>query len=345
MVLERKNDTLPVVNKNMDISANTAAIAEVGDKKFLFVGTQTGLYKYGEDNEITSIKIPHRNYTALYFALLAAGIVAVAILVIISYFFQKRHIQKRLRRCSKKITSNIKKKEEDELTGKKKELESKLKSVSLFGIRHFKKEVSDFEIQVDESLLKRREIIDTIRTLINRKIEEINEIVSSDNRNEWDTVLLEKDRIMNEDGDEYSIDCSFNLFEKILKFEKNHFNRSIITQEMTDLQKKDFEELKYLFITKEYSKDEQRNRIKSKCEELLGKYHEELNGLKLKNNTKKAYVALLLISGKFDNADIEETMDFSRVGDDRYNIHENLKQKASRNALSEQLFENTRPKK
>jgi hypothetical protein len=38
-------------------------------------------------------------------------------------------------------------------------------------------------------------------------------------------------------------------------------------------------------------------------------------------------------------------MNFTRVGDDRYNIHENLKQQINKNALLTQLFENTKPSK
>jgi len=53
----------------------------------------------------------------------------------------------------------------------------------------------------------------------------------------------------------------------------------------------------------------------------------------------------LFISGKYDNADIEATMNFSLVGSDRYIIHKNLKGIENRNALLEQLFENTKPKK
>jgi hypothetical protein len=363
MTVEKKNDAFAVVNRNMDMSVNEAAIAEVANKKFLFVGTQTGLYRYGEHNDITPIEIPSPDYTPVYVALFMAGIIAVSVIVILIYSYQKRRIKNKLKRCSEKITKNIKRKTEDRLTAKKDELESRLKSVNLFEIQRLKKEVDDFEDCIEENLLKRIEIIDAIKKLINRKIEEINKILTGDSdssQDEWNNILLENSKIKNGDRDRNSIDYSFNLFDRILEFEESYLNKSMITQTMTDLQKKDFDELKNMFITKEVYKgrekeqetgkkrereEERRNRIKLVCEKLLDKYREELSGLRLKNNTKKSYVALLLISGKYDNADIEETMNFSRVGDDRYNIHENLKQQINKNALLAQLFENTKPSK
>jgi hypothetical protein len=359
MTMEKKNDPFFVVNKDMDISVNETAIAEIANKKFLFVGAQTGLYRYGEHNDITPIEIPSPDYTVIHITLFFAAIIVIVIITIFLYSAQKRRIKDKLRRCSEKITRNIKKKTEDELISKKNELENKLKSVNLFEIQNFKKEVDDFEDCIEENLLKRIEIIDAIKKLINKKIEEINKILDNNNsQDEWNDILLENDKIANEDSDRNSIDYSFKLFDRILEFEEGYLNKSMITQTMTDLQKKDFDELRNIFITKENCKntenehgknekqqkeEEKRNRIKLKCEKLLDKYREELSGLKLKNNTKKSYVALLLISGRFDNADIEETMNFSRVGDDRYNIHENLKQRINKNALLTQLFENTRP--
>jgi hypothetical protein len=357
MSMEKKNDNFLTVNKNLDISANEAAIAEISDKKLLFVGAQTGLYKYDEQNNVTTIEIPPKNYTLLYVTLLIAGILLLVTVLNLVYRYQKRHLKNKLRRCSEKITRNIKKAAEINLTGKKNELENKLTSAGLFEIRKLNQKIDDFESNVEKSLLKRTEIIDAIKELTDRKVEEINEIVSDRNsRNEWNNILS----IMSENINESSIDYSFNLLSKILEFERIHLKKAVIIREMTDRQKKDFEELKKIFITGEKGKnteneretgakrqreEERRNRIKLKCEELLDKYSKELGGLKLKNNTKRSYVALLLISGKFDNADIEETMNFNRVGDDRYNIHENLKQQTDRNALLEQLFENTRPSK
>jgi hypothetical protein len=245
---------------------------------------------------------------------------------------------------------NIKKKKGDELILEKHELENKLKSVNLLKINNLKKEVNNFEIRVEESLLKREEIIDSVKMLLNNKIDEIKKVINFSNcRDEWSNILSEKNKLENE----YSIDSSFELLNRILEFEKNNLKKVVVTQEMTDWQKADFEELRNIFIFKEENKNaakghetsEKRNRIMLKCEELLNKYSEELSGLNLKNNTKRSYVALLLISGKFDNIDIEETMNFNRVGGDRYKIHENLKQITNRNALLEQLFENTKPSK
>ncbi|GAB6012923.1 ligand-binding sensor domain-containing protein [Viscerimonas tarda] len=348
---------LNLVDKHLDISVNEAAIAETADKNLLFVGTQIGLYKYRGYNDLTLVEIPPRSYAVLYFTLLPAGIAILIAIVILLYLYRKQHIKTILRRCNEKITKNTKKKKGDELILEKDELENKLKSVSLLGIRQLKKEVINFEIRVEESLLKRMEIIDSFRILLNSKIDEINKVISSDNRqDEWNNILCEKNKLEND----YSIDYSFELLNRILEFEKSHLKKAVITQEMTGQQQKDFEELRNLFIARENGEntenepesgekqkraEEKRNRIKLKCEELSNKYSEELSGLKLKNNSKKSYVALLLISGKFDNADIEETMNFNRVGDDRYHIHENLKQQANRNALLEQLYENTTPSK
>jgi hypothetical protein len=273
------------------------------------------------------------------------GLVIVIVIVLLFYLLQKQRIKKTLRRCSEKIMKNTKKQKGDELILKKHELENKLKTVNFLEILQLKKEVDNFEIRVEDGLLKRKEIINSIKELLNRKIDEISRTIDND-QDEWNNILLEKDKIENENGDEYSIDYTFNLFHTILKFEENHLKKIAITREMTSQQQKDFEKLRKLFITGEELKEEdKRNRIKSKCEELQDRYHKELHELKLKNNTKKLYVALLLISGKLDNADIEETMNFNRVSDDRYNIHENLKQITNRNALLEQLFENTKPKK
>ena len=209
-----------------------------------------------------------------------------------------------------------------------------------------------------QHIKKGKEIITSIEVLINNKTEEITKIISdAGSKKEWEDILSEKAKTANEQNIEHSINYSFGLLKKILKFEKSYFIKTAITSKMTDSQKKDFEELRNLFITKEERKEgekeyerqkreeEKRNRIKSKCEELLAKYRDELKELNLSNNTKKSYITLLFISGKYDNADIEATMNFSLVGSDRYIIHKNLKGIENRNALLEQLFENTKPKK
>jgi hypothetical protein len=349
------------VDKHLDITVNEAAIAEVADKSALFIGAPIGLYKYSENNDLTLIEIPLKNYTVLHLTLSIAGIAAIIIIVILLYFHRKRQIKRKLRRCEERIMENVKKGIGNELKHRREELDEKLKSVNILGILRLEKEVNHFVIRVEESLLKRNEIVDSIKILISSKIKEIDYIIGKNGQqDEWEDIRSGKDKIGDDRNDEYSIDYSLGLLERILEFERNCLKKSMITQQMTESQKKDFEDLNNIFIIRKESKpeknepekggkqtgeEEKRNRIKSKCEELLNKYHEELGELKLKSNAKKTYVALLLISGKFDNADIEETMNFNRVGDVRYIIHEELKQKTNRNALLEQLFENTKPKK
>jgi hypothetical protein len=344
---------LCLVDKHLDIRVDEAAIAEVADKSYLFIGTSMGLYKYNENNDLTLIVMPPKNYTVLHLILFIASIVAIVIIVILLYFHCKRHIKKKLKRCEERITENVKKGIGNELKHKKEELDDKLESVNIFGILRLEKEVNNFVIRVEEGLLKRNEIIDSIKTLINSKIKEIDCIIGKNGyQDEWEDICSGKAKIGDDRNDEYSIDYSLGLLGRISEFERTCLKKIMITQKMTEQQKKDFEDLNNIFITRkdeknsmQMGKEEKQNRIKSKCEELLNKYHEELEELKLKSNAKKTYVVLLLISGKFDNADIEETMNFNRVGDIRYTIHEELKQKTNRNALLEQLFENTRPKK
>jgi hypothetical protein len=357
-----KDDFIRSINRNLGISANEAAIAEAADRKTLFVGTQTGLYKLGENNSLTLIEIPPKNYTVLYFTLLAIGLIIVVFMTVFHYFHQKRLIKNKLKRYGEKIAEHIKKEKSKELNLRKEELENSLKTVNIAGIGKLNKEIKAFEARIEEVLIKRKEIIGSLKTIIDSKIKEIGRITvdDDDSKHEWNEILKAADKTENEDNNEYSIDYSFALYRRISKYEKNYIKKTAVTQRMSVRQKKDFGELHKIFIVREERKEGEneqekkarqtreetiRNRIKSKCEELLEKYREDLDDLKLKSNTKKSYVSLLLISGKFDNADIEKTMKFSRVGDDRYKLHEELKQKTGRNALLEQLYQHTKPQK
>ncbi len=95
---------------------------------------------------------------------------------------------------------------------------------------------------------------------------------------------------------------------------------------MTEEQKKDFGELRKLFEDESRSMTVDSKPVKVQCNDLLNKYTEELKELQLLPNTKRTQIAILLIAGKFGNADIERVLDCERVGDKKFKLRKSLEE-------------------
>ena len=111
---ETKNEDIPQVDQFLDISINEAAIAtDNGKDYFLYVGTQTGIYKF--DGSLVPILIPDEGTPAWIIPIL---LLASLLLTYCTYFILTRRLEKRNKRLIKTLIKKTREfvKEEDQLT-------------------------------------------------------------------------------------------------------------------------------------------------------------------------------------------------------------------------------------
>ena len=352
-VEKRSLDTtfiLHSIDKNLDLSINKAAIAvitKVKGEDLLFVGSQSGLYKFEKD-KLSPIEIPSKNYTHWPIAGFIIGILAIVIILLALFRYQKRQLKNRLTHWENIIKKNLNK----DLINKKNDLDLKWKNTNMLKIWRLKKEIDDFENRTKGNLLTHDDIIRELKKRTEAKITELQkyEIAASNEncRKDWENILSIKENIDNEENNNYTFDCALGLLDKISTFEKDHCVKTIITPKMTESQKKDFDKLYSKFsnalesVKNKTKTSETVKTIKEECDNLLNKYRQELQVLNLKKATEKAYIALLFLSGNHKNANIEDVMGIQYVGQKKHELYVCVKKIEKRNAILEQLYENVK---
>ncbi|MDR2410051.1 MAG: hypothetical protein LBE13_18345 [Bacteroidales bacterium] len=319
-IVNLEGDTFTEVAKIsfLDMQFKAAAIAEYEGAE-LFLGTQTGLYRYKEGNLIP-VKIPDAvNFSKI----IVPGISATALVFLIVFmyfcFFVRRlkTLKSDMENHEKKIGSNVRKENQAALLDKQKTLRERIdtiKQISIFklgkkyiSIKEIKLEIECWRQNIEYNLLKREEIIEENKKLISRMLE----IIEKYNYLFDDLMIEEKLEKIRSKPNSITINSSYDDLEEIVNVTNCLFDtiNKYLPKHYKDLEEKLEEDLKKIEELVNSPNISYKD-LRQICNPFIKEYGEVfLSELKfMKEGNRKAFNAILICT-KLTNKRIDSLLE------------------------------------